>query len=365
MPIQPQQLTSFHERVEVLTGEEPAIYPENLRIGLTADDQGGLVTVQNNRGKETIRLNGAGGNSTIGGNGFDGALTLINGNAQETVALHSSGTIRLFHPIGGNPHIELVADEVVPENSGGGLVNVTDGKGNITIRLTGNAGTIEAKESQNSGKAVMSAGNGHGGALHLFHPNGGNPHIELLANEVAPDNTGGGLVNVADGGGRTTIQLVGHTGTIVAPNLIVSGDIVLTQADCSEDFDMAEAETSEPGSVMVIDAEGKLKRSDTAYDHRVAGVISGAGDYKPGITLDRQSPEHAGRMPIALSGKIYCKVDSDYAVIDVGDLLVSSPTPAHAMKAVDVQRAFGAVIGKALRPLKKGRGLIPILVSLQ
>jgi hypothetical protein len=35
------------------------------------------------------------------------------------------------------------------------------------------------------------------------------------------------------------------------------------------------------------------------------------------------------------------------------------------MKANDPMRAFGAVIGKALRGLQSGRGLIPILVSLQ
>ena len=35
------------------------------------------------------------------------------------------------------------------------------------------------------------------------------------------------------------------------------------------------------------------------------------------------------------------------------------------MKAADPARAFGAVIGKALRPLAAGRGLIPILVVLQ
>jgi hypothetical protein len=35
------------------------------------------------------------------------------------------------------------------------------------------------------------------------------------------------------------------------------------------------------------------------------------------------------------------------------------------MRASDPLQAFGAVIGKALRPLAEGRGLIPILVALQ
>jgi len=34
------------------------------------------------------------------------------------------------------------------------------------------------------------------------------------------------------------------------------------------------------------------------------------------------------------------------------------------MKATDRERAFGAVIGKALAPLQGGCGMIPILVAL-
>jgi len=35
------------------------------------------------------------------------------------------------------------------------------------------------------------------------------------------------------------------------------------------------------------------------------------------------------------------------------------------MKASDPLKAFGAVIGKALRPLPDGKGLIAILIALQ
>ena len=72
-----------------------------------------------------------------------------------------------------------------------------------------------------------------------------------------------------------------------------------------------------------------------------------------------------GRVPVALVGKVFCKVDARDVAIEVGDLLTTSPTPGHAMKAADPLQAFGTVIGKALRPLQAGQGLIPILVSLQ
>jgi hypothetical protein len=64
-------------------------------------------------------------------------------------------------------------------------------------------------------------------------------------------------------------------------------------------------------------------------------------------------------------GKVFCQVDAGYGPVAAGDLLTTSPTPGHAMKARDRERAFGSVLGKALRPLSTGRGLVPILVTLQ
>jgi len=64
-------------------------------------------------------------------------------------------------------------------------------------------------------------------------------------------------------------------------------------------------------------------------------------------------------------GKVFCKVDAEFGLIAVGDLLTTSPTPGCAMRVDDPAKAHGAVLGKALRPLARGRGVIPILVTLQ
>ena len=133
-------------------------------------------------------------------------------------------------------------------------------------------------------------------------------------------------------------------------------------ADCAEEFDVCDAETIEPGTVMVMGPEGTLHPSPCAYDTRVAGVVSGAGSYKPGIVLDKQTGL-GPRCTIALLGKVFCRVDASYGPIDVGDLLTTSATRGHAMKASDPASAFGAVIGKALRPLEAGKGLIPLPTS--
>jgi hypothetical protein len=147
-------------------------------------------------------------------------------------------------------------------------------------------------------------------------------------------------------------------------NVIVTGDISLPGADCAEHFDTAGARQIEPGTVVVIDEDGALRESSVAYDRKVAGVVSGAGAYRPGIVLDGDS-SRKDRALEAVVGKVYCKADARHGPIELGDLLTTSPTPGHAMRAGDPTRAFGAVIGKALWPMSDGCGLIPMLVALQ
>ena len=154
------------------------------------------------------------------------------------------------------------------------------------------------------------------------------------------------------------------TSATVTKDLHVFGDVYVGHADIAEDFDLAEGQDADPGTVMSFDPTGKLFESLTAYDKHVAGVLSGAASYRPGLILDRKAPD-PGRKPVALMGKVYCKVDADCGAIEVGDPLTTSPTPGHAMKAVDPLRAFGAVLGKALKPLASGKALLPILVALQ
>jgi hypothetical protein len=173
---------------------------------------------------------------------------------------------------------------------------------------------------------------------------------------------GGAPLNTGTTGVLMTIQDNGNVD--ITGSLNVGGDITMPASDFAEDFQVTASDAVEPGTVMVLDENGAVRPSNQSYDRKVAGVISGAGDFRPGIILDRQSVSE-GRLPLALVGKAYCKVDAAYGPIEVGDLLTTSPTPGHAMKASEPAQSFGAVIGKALRPLESGCGLIPILVALQ
>jgi hypothetical protein len=188
------------------------------------------------------------------------------------------------------------------------------------------------------------------GESHHFDGVFGESHSSQHAG-VTGRNKSGGMAGFFDGD-------VVVTGTLTAKIDVVLG------ADCAEEFDVVATEEIEPGTVMVLDEHAALRPSQQAYDRKVAGVISGAGSYRPGIILDKKESSE-NRMPLALVGKVYCKVDARYAPIEVGDLLTTSATLGHAMKAEDPLKAFGAVIGKALHPLEVGQGMIPILITLQ
>jgi hypothetical protein len=181
---------------------------------------------------------------------------------------------------------------------------------------------------------------------------------------VDDGNFANDIVFLSNQPGAANNRLIERMRITSAGNLTVPGDVVLTGADCAEQFDTSSPEPPEPGTVVVIDGGGSLRESCDAYDRKVAGVVSGAGEFRHAILLDRQNHSEQ-RVAVALMGKVYCKVDADLSPVEVGDLLTTSQTPGHAMKAMESAKAFGAVIGKALRPLKTGKALIPILIALQ
>ncbi|MDQ4143307.1 MAG: hypothetical protein M3198_06095 [Actinomycetota bacterium] len=224
------------------------------------------------------------------------------------------------------------------------------GKSQSSIGVLGTSENNEGVRGESNNKE-------HGGVVAVARASGGHALFATC------DREGTAIVAVAPNGNGLYSKGSRLAG-LFEGDVEVTGDIRLSGADGAEDFDIAGPEAVEPGTVMVLGEEGVLYTSDHPYDKRVAGIIAGAGDYKPGILLDRQRTD-GNRQPIALFGKVFCKVDAAFGSVEIGDLLTTSSTPGYAMKASDPLRAFGAVLGKALRPLNEGQGLIPVLVSLQ
>ncbi|MCC6317463.1 MAG: hypothetical protein IT361_07175 [Gemmatimonadaceae bacterium] len=241
------------------------------------------------------------------------------------------------------PPIDLIVDN----NAGIGVAGEHLG-GGIGVRATSRDGM---------GVAAYSVGHE---AVHAETRSPGTAAV--AAYNLNPHGTGAALYARKEGSR-------GHAGFFdgkvwIGGELAVGGDILLANADGAEDFDVVDTAAATPGTVMVIGDRGVLRPSGEAYDKAVVGIVSGAGSFRPALILDRQGPAD-DRAPIALFGKACCKVTADNGPIAVGDLLTTSPTPGHAMRASDPMRAFGSVIGKALAPLSHGNGLIPILIALQ
>jgi hypothetical protein len=151
------------------------------------------------------------------------------------------------------------------------------------------------------------------------------------------------------------------SGFLRVPILEITGG-----SDLAEPFEFSDGEPVEEGSVVSIDPEnpGKLRLSNEPYDMRVAGIVSGAGGVRPGLSMNQAGAFPQGRL-VALTGRVYCRVDASYGSIRPGDLLTSSPTPGYAMKVTDHEKAQGAILGKAMTGLEQGTGLLLVLVTLQ
>lgn len=110
----------------------------------------------------------------------------------------------------------------------------------------------------------------------------------------------------------------------------------------------------EPGDLLAFDPEspGLLRPAATMLDPGIAGVVVAVVE-APGDGAPQQ-------VLVALAGLVDCKVDAGYGEIRAGDLLTSSPTPGHAMRASDP--IAGTIVGKAAEPHDTGTGIIKLLV---
>lgn len=115
------------------------------------------------------------------------------------------------------------------------------------------------------------------------------------------------------------------------------------------------SEPVEPGDLLVLDTEnpGKLRRAAWAADPAVIGIVA------------REASDLDGTLqaPVVGTGFTIVKVDASYGAVRAGDRLTSSPTPGHAMRALDP--VPGTIIGKAMESLEYGTGLISVLVNIR
>jgi hypothetical protein len=332
----------------------------------------------------------------------------------QPLAIRTNGAERLRVDTSGNigigtttPSAKLNID---PKGAGGIVVgNPNTGSGGFTSLLmdisaaTDGFGRIQAIKSSGSawGDVALNplGGNVGVGTTTVFHTlqvgGGYDGNLGFDGSDGTPsagyirfgDNTGwklhftrqreqggGAPLNTGTTGALMTIQDNGNVGIgTINPQaqLDVAGMVRTTVLQITGGSDLAEPfEASgaiKPGMVLAIDPKrpGRLRIADKAYDHTVAGIVSGANGINPGLTMGQQGTAADGSLPVALTGRVYCWANTSGGAISPGDLLTSSSTPGHAMKVTDYAKAQGAIIGKAMSNLERGEGLVLVLVTLQ
>ncbi len=165
-------------------------------------------------------------------------------------------------------------------------------------------------------------------------------------------------------------------------DLSLDGVVTTGGADFAELVHVTTGKASvEAGDVVVIDprsARGFVK-SSAAHSRLVAGIYS----TRPGLLgtetdwdlrevgadaegNPRKAIDIAGdydQIPLAVVGIVPCKVSAENGPVRAGDLLVTSATAGHAMRADDPK--VGTIVGKALQDMTGKTDRITVLVTLQ
>jgi hypothetical protein len=319
----------------------------------------GQITVHNGEGVATILIGGGEATIELGADGQDGDLLVKDSDGAERIRLNGNdGSLTVLDPASG--------DQVILLNGNNAALNLGGAGQDGDILLKSSAG-IETIKLTGQEANLLLGGGGADGDVFLFREDG---DISDTTTATIHLDTQDANLHIGGQGVDGDIRLFpqdGDQNDAATASIHLdgeAGDIILQNADVAEDFDVGDPEAIEPGTVVVIGDDSKLRSSRQSYDKRVAGVVTGTGSSGPGIILGRH-PSSQSRVPVALIGSVHCRVDATTAPIMIGDLLTTSATPGHAMKAADDARAHGAVLGKALQCQPEGTGTIPILVALQ
>ncbi len=199
---------------------------------------------------------------------------------------------------------------------------------------------------------------GHSTTTYGVRAEGGGTKAAVLALAFGSSTTNYGIEAISSSSHGVFAN--GATYGFYTPDKIFAGN---GYSDIAEH--MPAAEDVGPADVVVIDPnqDEHVIRSYQANDPTVAGVISS----EPAMLIGNSE----SKTPLALAGRVPVKVSAENGAIHRGDLLTTSNTAGHAMKAtphIVAGVAFytpGTIIGKAMGELESGTGTLIVLVLPQ
>ncbi len=299
----------------------------------------------------------------------------ISGNGYGTIQAVYQGTAYtplILNPNSGNVGVGTTAPASVLTLASSSDTNPNSGSqryyanGGLTFQssLGFTVGRVAAVQEtgyyEDRGDLALLVGQGGGNEVELMRLQGStlnvgigtaSPEAKLEVNGNLKLSSGSGAsVTFAD----STVQSTAWTGSLCGGDYAESVDVSGDRAHY------------EPGDVLMLDLNipGNVLKVAEPYLTLAAGIYS----TKPGVVGRRQNSDPKSsttEVPMAMVGVVPTKVSAENGPIKVGDLLVTSSTPGHAMKGTDRNLMLGAVVGKAMGKLDAGTGVIEVLVSLQ
>lgn len=239
--------------------------------------------------------------------------------------------------------------------SGIGVIGDSSARGVVGTLKRGSCATAEAG-AYGVGGCGGAAGDGVVGRTDV-------PANSITAAAVHALNDGGGDIFIGEASGARKARIDG-TG-----KGFFNGGTQTGGADYAESMRRAGPAKLQPGDVLAIDPlHGNAVRKSTAPN---STLVVGVYSTKPSVLAvgsHKIDDSLKGEVPVALMGIVPTKVTTENGAIQPGDLLTTSSTPGYAMKASSVlvggARIYptGAILGKALAPLKNGKGKINVLL---
>jgi hypothetical protein len=293
------------------------------------------------------------------------------------VATHSGSRDFHFYDFAGAPGARLTIQSAtgnvgVGTSSPGARLDVVQANASAVRALSGSASAhVNIQVGRTAAEATLGVAAGPG----QYTTDAAAGDVALRTEDstkrlLITNGTGATVLSVSGGkvGVGTATPGAGLTDTTVkldvAGSIYVSGNISAKYQDVAEWVPSTQKLAA--GTVVVLDG-GKTNHvlaSTSAYDTKVAGVVSA----EPGLILGVGGED---KLKVATTGRVRVRVNATRAPIRVGDLLVTSDVEGVAMKSVEVDLGGvkihrpGTIIGKALEPLEKGTGEILVLLSLQ
>ena len=264
----------------------------------------------------------------------------------------------------------------------GGSWDLSNGEGDLKIgnaamRLKmgvalGGAGAGDARIRASGGTSRLMIGSGAEDTLTI---QGQNVGINTITPAAALDVSGStrliGPVNVQSNigvDGSVTIAgnltVFGSKSGYVADRFVYRGKDPLERGDVVVLHPHPSSSSVAKGRIPLIE----IQLTERAADPCVCGVVDEVS-LDPEQLTDMDIKRSAGTifgLIVTLGAYAFCKVDATGDAIKAGDLLVTSKNKGYASRVAKSESKAGAIIGKALAPLSKGKtGVIPVFVSHQ